>query len=128
MAVTNLTGVDGQGCVAVTDTGTKLDKDVYAWLHIISQEAAVGSRVGCELLFIQRLEVIQSLLGCVAENAVRIALYDQGQRRRNDTPHIQGTVIEHRKMMPRQLREATLGSIASSPIGKAIQAKQNRKG
>ena len=43
-------------------------------LHIVGQEAAVGARVGTELLFIERLEIVEGLLGGVAENTVGVAL------------------------------------------------------
>ena len=42
--------------------------------HIIRQVPAVGPGVGDQLLFIEALGIVQSLLGCEAEHSVSIAL------------------------------------------------------
>ena len=69
-----LLGADGRRLLHAADSGSGGDKAGDAALHIVGQEAAVGARVGTELLFIERLEIVEGLLGGVAENAVGIAL------------------------------------------------------
>ena len=53
------------------DTGGQLR---HFPLHIMGQEPAVGARIGQQLFLIQRLGVFQRLLGCIAEDAVRVPL------------------------------------------------------
>ena len=69
-----LLGADGRRLLHAADSGSGGDKAGDAALHIVGQEAAVGARVGTELLFIERLEIVEGLLRGVAENAVGVAL------------------------------------------------------
>ena len=69
-----LFGADGRRLVHAADSGSGGDKAGDAALHIVGQEAAVGARVGTELLFIERLEIVEGLLGGIAENTVGVAL------------------------------------------------------
>ena len=69
-----LLGADGRRLLRAADSGSGGDKSGDAALHIVGQEAAVGARVGAELLFIERLEIVEGLLGGVAENTVGVAL------------------------------------------------------
>ena len=73
-AAAHLFGADGLRLFHAADSGSGGNKAGDAALHIVSQIAAVGSRVGTELLFIERLEIVEGLLRGVAENAVGIAL------------------------------------------------------
>ncbi len=65
-----LLGADGRRLLHAADSGSGGDKAGDAALHIVGQIAAVGARVGTELLFIERLEIVEGLLRGVAENAV----------------------------------------------------------
>ena len=69
-----LLGADGRRLLHAADSGSGGDKAGDAALHIVGQIAAVGARVGTELLFIERLEIVEGLLRGVAENAVGVAL------------------------------------------------------
>ena len=73
-AAAYLLGADGLRLLHAADSGSGGDKAGDAALHIVGQEAAVGARVGTELLFIERLEIVEGLLRGVAENAVGVAL------------------------------------------------------
>ena len=77
-AAAYLLGADGLRLLHAADSGSGGNKAGDAALHIVSQIAAVGSRVGTELLFIEGLEIIEGLLRGVAENAVGVAL-ERGQ-------------------------------------------------
>lgn len=46
--------------------------------HIVRQKAAVRARIGCQLLFVERLRAIERLLGGVAEKLIGFAL-ERGQ-------------------------------------------------
>ena len=74
LAAAHLLGADGRRLLHAADSGSGGDKTGDAALHIVSQIAAVGARVGTELLFIERLEIVEGLLRGVAENAVGVAL------------------------------------------------------
>ena len=69
-----LLGADGRRLLHAADSGSGGDKAGDAALHIVGQEAAVGARVGTELLFVEGLEIVEGLLRGVAENAVGVAL------------------------------------------------------
>ena len=69
-----LLGVDAQGLFNAAEVGSSGNKVGDAALHIVGQIAAVGARVGTELLFIEGLEIVEGLLRGVAENAVGVAL------------------------------------------------------
>ena len=69
-----LLGADGRRLLRAADSGSGGNKAGDAALHIVGQEAAVGARVGTELLFIERLEIVEGLLGGIAENTVGVAL------------------------------------------------------
>ena len=73
-AAAHLLGADGRRLLHAADSGSGGDKAGDAALHIVGQKAAVGARVGTELLFIERLEIIEGLLGGIAENTVGVAL------------------------------------------------------
>ena len=73
-AAAYLFGADGRRLLHTADSGSGSDKAGDAALHIVGQEAAVGARVGAELLFIEGLEIVEGLLGGIAENAVGVAL------------------------------------------------------
>ena len=61
----------GSGGLALLD-GDSGDGDRP--LHISGQKPAVSAGIGAELLFIQRLEIVQGLLGRIAELPVGIPL------------------------------------------------------
>lgn len=73
-AAAHLLGADGRRLLHAADSGSGGDKAGDAALHIVGQIAAVSSRVGTELLFIERLKIVEGLLRGVAENAVGVAL------------------------------------------------------
>ena len=73
-----LFGADGRRFLHTADSGSGGYKGGDAALHIVGQEAAVGSRVGAELLFIERLEIVEGLLRGITEDAVGVAL-ERGQ-------------------------------------------------
>ena len=73
-AAAYLFGADGRRLLHTADSGSGGNKAGDAALHIVGQKAAVGARVGTELLFIERLEIVEGLLRGVAENAVGVAL------------------------------------------------------
>ena len=73
-AAAHLLGADGRRLLRAADSGSSGNKAGDAALHIVGQEAAFGARVGTELLFIERLEIVEGLLRGVAENAVGVAL------------------------------------------------------
>ena len=77
-AAAYLFGADGRRLLHAADSGSGGDKAGDAALHIVGQEAAVGARVGTELLFIERLEIVEGLLRGIAEDAVGVAL-ESGQ-------------------------------------------------
>ena len=61
-AAAHLLGADGRRLLHAADSGSGGDKAGDAALHIVGQKAAVGARVGTELLFIERLEIVEGLL------------------------------------------------------------------
>ena len=72
--VADLRGMDFHGNVQTADTSGSGHQRRDGSLHIVGEIPAVRARIGAELLFIEGLQVIQRLLGRIAEDAVRVAL------------------------------------------------------
>ena len=78
--VSNLTGIAklfAQNRVrdnSIANAGCPQNKCFYAAKHIIRQIAAVCPRIGAQFLFIERLQIVQRLLGSISQQAVGISL------------------------------------------------------
>ena len=77
-AVTDLTGVELLRNVHTADRGGDGGKRRDGPFHIVCQESAVGAGISAEFLFIERLQIVERLLGRVAEQSVGVAL-ERGQ-------------------------------------------------
>ena len=77
-AVADLLSIDGKRRLKAADARRAEDEGLHALLHAVREIAAVRARVGAEALFVERLKIVQRLLGCVAEDAVGLAL-ERGQ-------------------------------------------------
>ena len=127
-AVADQRGVNLSGRVHAADGGGRRRQGRDAGLHIIRKIPAVGSGVGGQLLFIKALEVVEGLLGGVAEQPVGLPL-EGGQVaelrgafgfvRSRDLPHRDGL---SKAGGPRALR-LRLGGItrADCPEAAAVQ-------
>ena len=72
--VADLSGQNFGWCRFITDTNRAGNNGVYTDSHILGEVSAVGTGIGAELLFIEALNVVQSLLCGVTELSVCIPL------------------------------------------------------
>ena len=77
-AVAYLPCVHALRCGGFADGGSNGCKLRHGGFQIVGEEAAVRAGIGTELLFIERLQVVEGLLGGVAEAAVGLPL-ERGQ-------------------------------------------------
>ena len=77
-AVADLSCVRTLRCDGFADGGGNGCKLRHGGFQIICEEAAVRAGIGAELLFIERLQVVEGLLGGIAEAAVGLPL-ERGQ-------------------------------------------------
>ena len=74
LAVANLLGKNLLGGFAAKDSGSSCGIVRDGSFHIIGQITTVRPRIGTQLLFIEGLQIIQSLLGSKAAEPVGVPL------------------------------------------------------
>ena len=73
-AVADLFSVDGKRRLKAADASRAEDEGLHSLLHAVREIAAVRARVGAEAFLVEGLKIVQCLLGCIAEDAVGLAL------------------------------------------------------
>ena len=73
-AVADLLSIDGKRRLKAAYARRAEDEGLHAVCHSIREITAVRARVGAEALFVEALKIVQCLLGCIAEDAVGLAL------------------------------------------------------
>ena len=74
LVVAHLLSEHSRGGIDTTNACSADHSSIYTVSHIFGEISAVGSGIGAELLFVQALNIVQSLLCRIAQDAVGIAL------------------------------------------------------